>query len=108
MAKSKEADEVLVAEFERTPFGPFSRELREMLHVFRNAPLPGKYCLVVAIPHSLYQLALLSGVPGQKPSIVEGVTFTTQHEAEIEIFKRRLRDLRLHEQNVRNQLEDAS
>jgi N,N-dimethylformamidase len=83
----------LTEEFVRSPFARHSTALRILLNQLRAAPLTGKYCLIELRPHQLWQLAKHGAVRGEGPIPVEGVTFTSLLDAEIEIFRRRVQEL---------------
>lgn len=89
-----EADQQLIEEFAAAPTGPHGRPLRELLNRFRSAPNAGKYCLLVREPHRLYQLARMVAGRGGAPVAVEGVFFTSVDDAEVEVLKLRLKELR--------------
>ena len=87
-------DQALVDEFEAAPFGRASRRLREMINLFRSMSMVGKYCLVPVQPHVSYQLARTSGIRGQGPTVIDNTSFSSPLEAEVSVFKLRLRELR--------------
>ena len=84
----------LTEEFVRSPFARHSTALRILLNQLRPPPLTGKYCQIELRPHELWQLARHAGVRGEAPTAVEGVTFTSLLDAEVEVFRRRVQDLR--------------
>jgi hypothetical protein len=59
----------------------------------RGGALRGKYVLVSIDPYRRWALAMLPGGRGQPVRLVEGVEYSSQIDAERDVFRRRWRDL---------------
>ena len=83
----------LAKEYRNNIRGPFSLELQQILDKMRTTPLKGRFVILISKPFEEFSLAQLTGVRGQKPKLVEGVTYRSIAAAEWDIFKRRWADL---------------
>ena len=83
----------LAKEYRNNLRGPFSLELQHILDKMRTTPLKGRFVILISKPFEEFSLAQLTGVRGQKPKLVEGVTYRSIAAAEWDIFKRRWADL---------------
>jgi branched-chain amino acid transport system permease protein len=79
----------LAKEFQQRPVGHHSPELQRVLNVFRGEPLENKYVLICRKPHKEWVLGQVSGVRGEPVKILKDQVFTSQEDAEQEIFRRR-------------------
>jgi len=85
-------DEV-VAEHAADPAGPHSDALQRVLRYLRRAPVPGKHVIVAVQPWVEYRIAVLSGVPGQAPTVLDDGPWPTEQEAMHAVFLKRVADL---------------
>jgi branched-chain amino acid transport system permease protein len=83
----------LIEEHRRDPLGDHSDALRRVLTYFRRQPQAGKYVIVATRPWEEYAIAVLSGVRGEAPLLLEDEVFPTEREALHAVFERRVRDL---------------
>ena len=83
---SSVAKQDLVAEFERSPFGPHSAALQEILDRFRAEPIPDKYVLVCLEPHRQWALARLPKWRGGEIVLMADRSFSSLEEAERTVF----------------------
>jgi hypothetical protein len=78
----------LAAEFKARPYGRHSAELQRILNLFRSAPVPGNYCLVVTKPHREWTLARFGPTLREVVTLI-GPSFTSLEAAEWHVFKLR-------------------
>lgn len=107
MNDSSGADQALCAEFDAAPHGRHSNDLRLLLQKFRGAEMGGKYCLIAVVPHRLWQLARMSGLRGVGPTPVDGETFYSLNDAEVSIFRNRLKEHRAREKREMTMVEQG-
>ncbi|HEV2502298.1 MAG TPA: hypothetical protein VGV39_04450 [Mesorhizobium sp.] len=81
------------AEFMESPIGYHSPGLQRVLNLMRGGALDGKYVLVTIEPCRRWALARLPGRRGAPVSIVSGVEYTSQLDAERDVFRRRWHEL---------------
>lgn len=86
-------DKQYIDEFMKTPIGYHSPGLQRVLNVMRGGELNGKYILVIIEPYRRWALGRLPARRGEHISLVEGVEYTCQLQAERDVFIRRWRDL---------------
>jgi hypothetical protein len=83
---SNVAEQDLVAEFEKSPFGPHSSMLQEILDRFRAEPIPDKYVLVCLEPYRQWALARLPKSRGGEIAIMADRIFSSLEDAERTVF----------------------
>ena len=83
----------LVKEFKAHIRGPYSEELRRVLHRMRTMPLKGRHVLVVRVPFREWVVGRLSGERGKPVAIDESQVFRSLDEAEWAVFKLRWQEL---------------
>lgn len=88
-----EDDLAYATEFMESPIGYHSPGLQRVLNLMRGGALEGKYVLVTLEPCRRWALARLPGRRGATVSLVPGVEYTDQLEAERDVFRRRWHDL---------------
>ena len=86
-------DRQFIAEFMITPIGHHSPGLQRVLNLMRGGELDGKYVLVILEPYRRWALGRLPARRGEPISLVEGVEYTCQLQAERDVFLRRWKDL---------------
>jgi len=62
--------------------------LQRILNLFRSAPVPGNYCLVVTKPHREWTLARFGATLREDVTLI-GPSFTSLEAAEWHVFKLR-------------------
>jgi branched-chain amino acid transport system permease protein len=85
-------DEPLIEEHRQAPRGPHSDRLARVLRYFRSQPIPGKLIVIEEIPWRRYRIGVLTGVPGQAASPLDG-DYATYDDALHAIFLRRVDEL---------------
>lgn len=83
----------LVAEHARGPEEHFSAELNEILAHFRRQPPPGKYIIISNCEWEDYRIAVLSGVRGAPPRLLDLDPYPTERAAKHAVFVLRMNDL---------------
>ncbi|UWU25651.1 hypothetical protein N2601_29840 (plasmid) [Rhizobium sp. CB3060] len=86
-------DKRFIDEFMRNPIGHHSPGLQRVLNVMRGGELEGKYVLVILQPYRRWALGRLPARRGEPISLVEGVEYKCQLQAERDVFARRWKDL---------------
>jgi hypothetical protein len=86
-------DRQFIEEFMKTPIGHHSPGLQRVLNVMRGGELDGKYVLVIIEPYRKWALGRLPPHRGEPISLVEGVEYHCQLQAERDVFARRWKDL---------------
>ncbi|WP_028002925.1 hypothetical protein [Sinorhizobium arboris] len=89
----QEEDKQYIDEFMKKPIGYHSPGLQRVLNVMRGGDVNGKYVLVILEPYRRWALGRLPARRGEPISLVEGVEYTCQLQAERDVFIRRWRDL---------------
>ena len=79
----------LAREFNRNPWGPHSDELQRILNVMRAAPVAGKHVILMSGPYRRWSVVRLTGVRGEAPERIEGLSFDNPEDAERAVFKLR-------------------
>lgn len=85
--------DAVIAEHEADPAGPHSDQLQRVLRYMRRAPIPGKYVVVAVRPWHEYRVAVLTGVHGEAPTVLDDGPYATEEEAMHAVFLRRVADL---------------
>ena len=83
----------LAREFRSNIRGPYSEDLKRLLHRMRAGPQRRRYVLVVRTPFQEWVLGQLPERRGEPIAIQEGKIFTSPDDAEWEVFKLRWRAL---------------
>ncbi|HEV7250145.1 MAG TPA: hypothetical protein VGN93_24460 [Shinella sp.] len=86
-------DGQFIEEFMKTPIGHHSPGLQRVLNVMRGGELEGKYVLVIIEPYRKWALGRLPARRGAPISLVDGVEYSCQLQAERDVFARRWKDL---------------
>jgi hypothetical protein len=89
----QQEDKRYIQEFMKNPIGYHSPGLQRALNVMRGGELDGKYVLVILEPYRRWALGRLPARRGEPISLVEGVEYTCQLQAERDVFCRRWKDL---------------
>jgi branched-chain amino acid transport system permease protein len=85
-------DESLIEEHRQAPRGSHSDRLERVLRYFRSQPIPGKLIVIEEIPWRRYGIGVLTGIPGQAATALDG-SYATYDEALHAIFLRRVDEL---------------
>ena len=79
----------LAHEFRENIRGPYSEDLKRLLHRMRAGPQRRRYVLVVRVPFQEWGLGQLAETRGEPITIHEDKVFTSPADAEWEVFKLR-------------------
>jgi hypothetical protein len=85
--------EELIQEHGKNPIGQHSDDLMRVLVYFRRQPIPGKLVLIETEKGREWKIGRLSGERGIAPEIEDDRSFSSQEEAEHELFVTRVEEL---------------